>query len=178
MFCKNCGSEVGNDVVFCPKCGKPTSNEKSVKPLGMKWFKFIIYVQLILAFFINLLGAYIVLSGNLYFDGTTNITQSVYRMMPNLRFVDICYAVACILLAVFSVYVRQQLVNYKQQAKYFYILFLALNLGFSLVYKFAVYLVSDINTVDILFLITVIENVLLIFINNIYFKKREHLFVN
>lgn len=34
MFCKNCGSNIGNNVKFCPSCGKPTGVSGSPQPDG------------------------------------------------------------------------------------------------------------------------------------------------
>lgn len=32
MFCKNCGAEIPDNAVVCPKCGVATSSEPKVTP--------------------------------------------------------------------------------------------------------------------------------------------------
>ena len=34
MFCKNCGKEINDNAVICPKCGVPTNNFKGLKKHG------------------------------------------------------------------------------------------------------------------------------------------------
>ena len=178
MFCKNCGSEVDNEVVFCPNCGKLTSNEKDDKPLGMKWIKFIVYVQMIFAFFLNLFSAYRLYSGLIYFDGTRNLSFQVYSLFPSLRYVNLVFAAFSVGIAVFSIFVRQRLVKYRTKAVDLYLIFLGLNLFISLLYYGVTYIASGINTFDTTLLYNITQSLALIFININYFRKRKHLFVN
>ena len=32
MFCKNCGNELSDRAVACPKCGEPTTEKKVINP--------------------------------------------------------------------------------------------------------------------------------------------------
>lgn len=178
MFCRNCGSEIENESVFCPKCGKPTSNDKATKPLGMKWFKFIIYVQLIFAFLLNLFSAYRLYSGLIYFDGTRNMSFQVYSLFPSLRYVNLVFAAFSVGMAVFSIIVRQRLVKFRVKAVNHYLIFLGLNLLISLLYYGVTYLASGINTFDTELLYNITQSLALIFINVDYFRKRKHLFIN
>lgn len=178
MICHNCKSEIADDAKFCPKCGAPIGGITTNKVLGMKWYKFVIYVQLVFAFFMQLLSAYLVLSGNSYFEGNRNITQEIYAIVPSLRYVDIFFGIAGIAMAIFSVYVRQKLVNFKLNAANFYLFFLISSLFITIIYNGLVTIVSGSIAFDSIFFVSSLETILLIYFNNIYFKKRKHLFIN
>ncbi len=178
MICRNCGSNNEDDAVFCSKCGKALDGKSINKPLGMKWFKFIIYVQLILAFFMDLFSAYTIFAGIVYFEGLTNITAQVYSVVPALKLIDMSFAVVCVGMAVFSVYVRQKLVNYRLNAGNFYLFFLAITALSSLLYNGIKFLVSGIDPFSAIFIFSLLETMILLLINFEYFKKRKHLFIN
>ena len=178
MICRNCGSTNEDDAVFCSKCGKTLDGKSINKPLGMKWFKFIIYVQLVLAFFMDLFLAYTIFGGIVYFDGLTNITAQVYSRFPALKFIDISFAVVCVGMAIFSVYIRQKLVNYRLNAGNFYLFFLSVTALASLLYNGLKFLVSGINPFDAIFFFSILETTALLLINFDYFRKRKHLFIN
>jgi len=178
MICRNCGTSNNDDAKFCTKCGETFDSKQINKPLGMKWFKFIIYIQLIIAFLLNLYSAYRLYSGEIYFDGTRYLVDQVYTAFPALRYIDMIFMIVSIGMAVLSIFVRQKLVKYRTNAVKLYLSFLILNGLISLLYCGATSLATGINTFDVNVLRTVVQNLFLFFYSNDYFRKRKHLFVN
>ena len=112
MICNNCNSVNEDNAVFCSKCGEPFDSKSIKKPLGMKWFKFIIYVQLIFMIIMSIMSAYMLMDGYVYYDGPINITQQVYNRAPLMKTIDMIYVIIIIMMTIFTVYVRQQLAKY------------------------------------------------------------------
>ena len=102
----------------------------------------------------------------------------MYGVFPALKLVDTSFAVVCVVMAVFSVYVRQKLVNYRLNAGNFYLFFLAITALSSLLYNGVKYLVSGIDPFSALFIFSLLETMILLLINFDYFRKRKHLFIH
>lgn len=49
MFCKNCGNEVDDKAVACPKCGVAVKEEKKKKAIFKKWWFWVIIGVLVIA---------------------------------------------------------------------------------------------------------------------------------
>ena len=66
MYCKNCGTKLPENAIFCTVCGEPVDNavplpaDPATLPQNtypMKWHKFLIYFQLFAAALISLYNA-------------------------------------------------------------------------------------------------------------------------
>ena len=80
MQCRQCGIELPDTVRFCPACGAkaPDIADQPIptvygpqpipisQPLGMKWFKFVIYAQLFLSALLSLATAFMYATGYQY----------------------------------------------------------------------------------------------------------------
>ena len=97
MFCRFCGSKIPEGGRFCAACGKSVLSEEtefsrtqSGQSQGisgtypMKWFKFVIYVQLFLNIVVLLINAVRCTTGMLYGDDV----YMVYLIFRGLKLVD------------------------------------------------------------------------------------------
>lgn len=173
MFCKNCGTELPDDILYCPVCGTavndtdnvPYEVRKSLEPAHpMKWHKFLIYFQLFLAALISLYNA--VVCFRLVFLDVSGLWDAVYAVS----------GVISVVLAVLALYVRFRLAGFRKNGPKMYILFLGINCVFQ-VLNLLISFGSDLNTVS-----SAIGNlltcVLMLVLTNIYYKKRADMFVN
>ena len=178
MKCQNCGSEISDDIKYCPFCGGLTQNGavqnpessddfghepgivnqtygsnqsgynggytgsqgnyngsytggqggynggynpgyQNAQPLPMKWYKFIIYVQLFLGALSNVINGFMCLTGAHYGSGMADYIYDYYGF--GLRIIDILMGVVSIGLAVIAVLVRQQLARYKKNSPMMYL---------------------------------------------------------
>lgn len=142
---------------------------------GMKWYKFIIYFQLFLAM-ISALG-----SGVTYFTGSQygGNAPLVYAFYGNgLRTLDIFMGITQFALIPLLIYVRQQLKNFKRNAPMLYIVTLSIEFVVILFYVIVAGVIIDASVITSMVSVSIFTNLLMIAINFIYFKKREHLFVH
>lgn len=171
MFCKNCGTELPDDILYCPVCGTavndtdnvPYEVRKSLEPAHpMKWHKFLIYFQLFAAAIINAVNAVGYFAG--FFAGNV---------------FDILYGVLSVVLAVLAIYARFRLAGFRKNGPKMYTLFLCITCVLEILYLVFI-IVSDgsdlyavSSAVSSLFL-----KALTLVLTNIYYKKRADLFVN
>lgn len=192
MICRFCGSDIPEGEKVCGACGKAvegveTQAEKveTVQPISelpMKWFKFIIYVQLFLSALLLVFSSVVKITGVEY----GGYAEYFYRYCPALQPLDIGYALIILVLAVLAIVVRQKLAHYKAGAPKLYIIYFAITGIVELAYllvQFAVGSAAERIQMDTGLLISQIWGVVLqcgiwIPINYVYFKKRKHLFVN
>ena len=207
MFCPSCGSQVPDESKFCPSCGAsfnsaaqsaatPQPTEAPVPgaapvpappvpgaaPAGaaapeMKWYKFIIWVQLFLSA-LSLVGTGIMLlTGTHYGDAKA----LVYMVYGGLQAADIIFAIVFIALAVCCIIVRMNLAKFKKGAPTQYLILLGANIAAQLVYALALAAITQINVfqaMDSSTVAQIITSVVMIALSKIYFDKREHLFTN
>lgn len=146
--------------------------------MPMKWFKFIIYVQLFLAALSSVIMGIQMLTGNIYNVFGYNASAFVYMAYPGLKPVDVIFGILFLGLAAAAILVRQKLANYKTGAPKTYLSFLILSLALNFVYGMLASLITGENLFSATLVIQIIWNIVLIALNSIYFKKREHLFCN
>ena len=93
QICRRCGTVLPEGSLFCPECGCQVSGQPEMAPVWqepglvrppLKWFKFIIYVQLFLSALGNLVAG-IQLLTRLAYGG---LWASIYTFYPALRPVD------------------------------------------------------------------------------------------
>ncbi|MBQ9047378.1 MAG: zinc-ribbon domain-containing protein [Solobacterium sp.] len=131
-----------------------------VKPIGMKWYKFLIWFALIFGALMSLVAAY------RYITDPGGVIEKVY-------------GVCLIGLAVLAIAAEISLVRYERKGPKLYltllILYGVLNVFYNLCEAYTTGVFSRDTTMDIVG--TVIATVIMLMLNKIYFDKRRHLFI-
>lgn len=148
----------------------------------MKWYKFIIYIQLFLSAIASLVSAAAYFIGGYY----SGLADQVYASYKGLKALDICMAIVCLALAIFAILVRQGLAHFKTKAPIKYLIFLGLTIASQAIYYIAVTLIINASAANASvslqtnssLIMSIIINIIMILINKIYFDKRAELFVN
>ncbi len=184
---------MNDDDSFCPSCGQPVYREQSnpndynltsrqdwnnqsqrLTAMPMKWFKFVIWVQLFLSALSWLDKGFLLLTGTAYGD----YTESLYIYYGGLKVVDILFGLLSIAFAVAAVYVRFQLSGFKRNGPKFYLYLLLASIGISLVYLILTSLILGTLTATVSAVSSILTSCLMYTLSRTYFKKRELLFVN
>ncbi|MBP3621730.1 MAG: zinc ribbon domain-containing protein [Lachnospiraceae bacterium] len=157
--------------------------QNSYQPqLGMKWYKFVIYFLLFLSAILNLFGGIAIMTGAHYTDSTgENYADWIYDVFSGLKAIDIIMGVICIALAIYALFVRAMLAEYKQIGPKLFIAMYAIDIVTMLIYAILVACVTSLSIGDVMTIIDikdVVINIFWIVINKIYFDNRKHLFVN
>lgn len=185
-FCQYCGSEIPDDSNFCPNCGatqdvqqngfQPNSNMYDTQhvELPMNWYKFLIYFALFLGAISNAYTGIQMLTGA-HYEGSATY---VYAFYSSLKVIDIVVGIACIGLAVLAIVVRQKLANFKSDGPRFLTILYVASIAVSLIYILLITIVVGNGVFNISNVASVISSGAMIFVNKIYFEKRQHLFVN
>lgn len=200
-FCRTCGAEIPrteeNEVppIDSTIYGVPPGGSFGAPPFGappfggsagyftpMRWYKFLIYFALFAGAVLNTFSAFTYLAGMAYVDELgNNVTSLQYEAYPLLQLIDIVYGILLLGVAAFGIYTRFALALYKKSGPMTLFVFYGVSAGISLLREIAcAILVGNIGDPLTIasFAITVLANVILIVLNNIYFEKRSHLFVN
>lgn len=151
---------------------------KSHPDVGMNWFKFIIFVQLIVSAVSLLITGIRAISGNHYMDEGIDYSDFVYAFSPGLKAIDVIFGLVCIGMAAFALFVRFQLAGYKAKGPKMYLMFLVINIVITVIYIISASSVIGKFTLDTQTGTQIITSIVLIFANITYFKNREHLFIN
>ena len=144
--------------------------------MPMKWFKFLIYFTLFASAFLNVINGIRLITGAQY-EGSADL---VYSMYEGLKTVDMLVGVLAIALAFLAVYTRIRLAGYYENGPklltIFYIAIAAIN--FVNIIGYAMILPEEIiKTLNFSSLAgQIVTSIVLIIANNVYFKKRAHLF--
>ena len=204
--CPSCGATIGVPAQEAPVTPEPEpttppipgappvpgatqyeSNASYPVPVGavaappMKWYKFVIWVQLFLSA-LSLAGTGVMLlTGAQYMTEYGNAKDLVYTFYAGLQVVDIVFAVVFIALAVFAIVVRMNLAKFKRGATNQYLAFLGGNIVAQILYLVALAIVTQVGPLEALDSSTVIQlvsSVVMIVLSKIYFDRRAHLFTN
>lgn len=174
--CPKCGAQADSGSLYCPACGAQLNLSPVPElPKKMKWFRFIIYFQLIASAFLGVLNSVLCFAGM----HNARVSDTVYGMYPALRSVDLAFAVCSLVLAVFALYVRQQLAHYRKNAPKKYMLYLAAIWVCSLFYNIAAgtvlgkpFLFIDDSFIELIAVAALLK------VSMDYFKNRAHLFTD
>jgi len=197
-FCSNCGT------VFAAQQPNPTHpnygqqpgynqqvgyNQQPPQPnfvdMPMKWHKFLIYFSLWASGISNILVGIMYLSGKWYdFVNGEGASSIVYNVIDGLKTVDIMYGMFAIALGVFAIFTRFQLAGFKATAPKMLTALYAGTAVISLIYFLAASSIiekasgglADFDNSGML--ASILGTVVGIVINTIYYKKRQHMFVN
>lgn len=207
MFCPNCGKQVSDDARFCPSCGgalspagptppapgpvppspatgnapapypSPTQPPTFAPEQGMKWFKFIIWVQLFLSALILLGQAFQFFTGSLYGDSA----RFVYALYDGLKTADVIMGIVSVAMAGTAIYVRMELAGFKRDAPMHYLVYLGAGVLAPLIYLVLASVISGIPIEQMMnasSLGSVVGGLIMIVVNKVYFDRRAQLFVN
>ena len=88
MFCQKCGKQLLENTQRCPYCGEDLQAAQTPaaaqQPMKMKWFKFVIWVQLFLAALSSLYTAFSLFTGSAYLGSA----DTIYSYYPGLKASD------------------------------------------------------------------------------------------
>lgn len=157
---------------FRPYCPPPEAPKTPEHP--MRWFKFIIYVQLFLSALGYLWDFVCYLSGIHYGEDA----ELVYKAFPGIDVLDMGMALLCLGMAVFAIVVRVQLAKFKRTGPMLLQIFLAVGISMTLAYLVAAIIITRQNLVTVSTVSSIIALLVMLVCNFIYFGRRKDLFVN
>ena len=146
----------------------------------MAWFKFLIYFMLFANAAINIFTAVTYLTGSVYLgeDMTMSDVEALYMFYPTAKMIDVIYGVLLIALAAYAIFTRFQLSGFKRRGPFLFILMYVLNLVIGLLYSISIMFTFETGLLGFIsFVPSIITSVVMIFVNVVYFRKREELFV-
>ncbi|MCI7730357.1 zinc-ribbon domain-containing protein [Enorma burkinafasonensis] len=146
-------------------------------PLGMKWFKFIIWFQLFAAA-LQAAGQAIVSFTGMQYEGHAEL---VYHIYGGLRVLDIGMGICMVAFAAAAIFIRFELAGFKRDAPLHYLIFFGANLVIAVLYVLLGSLMLGeglFGMIDAQFIGSMFGYALLIVVNKIYFDKRKALFCN
>lgn len=142
----------------------------------MKWYNFVIYVQLFLSAIVCAVNGVNYCSGSHY---GSEAAKYVYAYYGNgLRMLDLLMGVSSLALAVLAIVVRQKLKNFKADGPKWYINLLALSIIQVVLYIILVYMITSVMALDSTLTANLVVSVVMLFANKKYFDNRMDLFVN
>lgn len=192
MYCSRCGENNENGARFCRKCGAPLMQSQNYTQMnengqmntqinvqttqGMKWYKFIIYVQLFIMAFSEVVNVFQFFGKNKYGDST----EWLYLIGSSLKVLDMIDCIVGIGIAVAAIIIRMQLAHFKRGASQNYLVLLLVQtirltiylIGVSIIFKYL-----DLTYYSVVSVLAVIEMVVMLIINYSYFGKRKQYFV-
>lgn len=201
-FCPSCGAKVAREgQTFCEECGsrldtetEPSATvfdrayESSTVLRPMKWYNFVVYFLLFAGSAVNLVNAFLYLSGRYVYDYAVTSGLSVavrngtdvYAEFPSLRILDVAYGIVLALMAAYALFVRGMLVRYKKEGPKLFLLYYIAGFVFSAIVTAGSTVITggSIYSVIAALVISAIESAVLVLLNYIYFKKRSAMFIN
>ena len=151
--------------------------------LGMKWYKFIIYVQLFLSALTGLVNGIKYKTGSVY--GNASERETIYAWFPSMKTVSTITGILMLAAAVVAIIARQKLAGFKHDGPMFYYITCGISIGASLIYCIAAY--SELSKYSWLVdtssylagsIIGILISVGLLIANIIYFGHRKDMFTN
>ena len=154
------------------------------RDLPMNWHKFLVYFCLWAGAIINFLSGITSVGGGQY-ESYGVSADMIYSYFRGLKTADVIYGIALIGIAAFGFYTAYNLLKMKKGAPKLLLILYAVVAAVSVIYTIAVIVIIkgsyariDTSSITASASTSVIISVIMIIINNIYYKKREHLFVN
>ena len=151
-------------------------NHPPQKMLGMRWYNFIVKIQLWLFMLAALSYSGQFFSGHIYGE----YTSVIYERFPIARIVDNCFGVLMLLLIVFAFITRRKLIQFEWTGVIYFLSLPILSILLTNLYPFVVCLMLNGSVKDFVNFTFLIERLIFtavyIALNNIYFRKRKQLF--
>lgn len=152
--------------------------------LGMKWFKFIIYFQLVVGAILYFSNGVQLLTGTIYSKNGQNLSSFIYKLIPALKTQDVIIGILYILLAVFALISDVSLSKYKKFAPILYLTYLASGIVITIIYLISISMITNNHGINYNpfsnsnIISNLVGCIVLLICNISYFKNRKHLFVN
>lgn len=177
-ICGACGAAIDEGGRFCPVCGKPVDRIDTAPSKSMKWYKFVIWVQLFLSALVNLGTGIRYLSGMAYGE----VSSTVYYLYSGLKPLDILMGLLSIAAAVLAIFVRQSLARYKKSGPGLYYIYWVFGFAYNLIYLIGLKIVGVLDLIGsqigVQFGVMIAMSVVMLVLNVMYFTKRANMFVN
>ena len=162
-----------------PVYAPSATNEVNEPPLGMSWYKFLIYFGLFAAAVINIMYGFCYMSGGIYFaqsngDISAELVYGYYG--AGLRVLDVVYGFFLVAFAILAIVVRQKLAHYEPDSLKFIKIYYSLSCGAPFLYAILLFGITGLS-LDVQDVILVLGSGGILFWNIKYFEKRAHLFV-
>ncbi|CDC92086.1 putative uncharacterized protein [Firmicutes bacterium CAG:227] len=142
--------------------------------LPMRWYKFVIWVQLFLNALLNIVSGIMTMTGAHYQGHAT----AVYMVCGSLKGLDIVIGIMMLVLAGGAIWVRQMLSKFQKMGPTAYVILLASNGIVSLIYAIMVSAITRLNAFSATVISQIVAIIALCICNYIYFNKRKSMFVN
>lgn len=144
---------------------------------NMKWFKFMIYFGLFAGAIYNVYVAITQFTG-LEYKLADLSPELVYSFFPTLKIIDICYGILALILACFLIFIRFRLARFKENAPRLLYAVYILNFIITLIYCIVASVILQESVFGAFEIVYLIEEVIMLMINFIYFRRRNYLFIN
>ena len=159
---------------------QPIQSQIRQKPLGMKWFKFLIYFQLFAASLVSLLTGVFLFIGKIYTGASAEEVELLYMYFPNLKIFNLCMGVVYVVLCILYLITRFMLSGYRKAGP---AMLIAMYVGSFLISVLLVLITLQlvggvVYEINVTTIASVVTSIIMIVCNIIYFKKRKHLFIN
>lgn len=160
---------------------QPTNNsetqdkpaEKEAEAYGMKWYNFLIYFSLFASAVLNAISAIMYFTGAFY-GGSADL---VYDAFPGLQEIDVVCGMAFVCLAVMALVTRSALYWNKRKGPKLLCALYILNAVVGVLYAVVASAVTGQMLFDGSIVITLVSSIVMLIVNNIYFKKRKDMFI-
>lgn len=154
-----------------------TVEATSLSIRGMKWFKFIVNIQLWLAIAMSFVNGINYISGSIYGE----YKDSFYKNLPGAEAISIGYGIFLLALAVYFFYTRRKLVNYEFDAPQKLHIAYIINIIHPLAFVFLMCVISGLPFSEWITESQIVQSLsvfVLLIINIKYFDNRKNVFVN
>lgn len=145
----------------------------------MKWYKFLIYVSLILSGTLNIVGGVINIMGGIGWmkTGTPDgLSAAVTEVYGPLTIMNMIFGVLFIAQGVYAMIVRQKLAGYRKGAPKHLLMLYVITFIMNGIYQIAAAMITGQSVLQIADITSMVMAVIMVVANKVYFDKREHLF--
>lgn len=138
----------------------------------MKWYWFIVHVQLFLSALSFMINGFMYLSGSIYGDQAA----ALYEAYPGFALLDKCYGIFALGMAVLAFFTRGKLRDFRRGADRQLILYYILSLAGTIVYIAVEMILVGQNLITADLIMSIVISLFMILVNMYYFRRRKHLF--
>lgn len=148
---------------------------KDGKPVGMAWFKFVVFVQLFAYMIFDVFDSYKIFSGKVY--DSAEAAAEIYKNFGGLQIIDYTVAGALILFVIAALVIRSGLAKFKKGAPTMYLAYLLIRVLFIIAQPIAYRInIGPTYEFKMTSLISIAFGLVMFSWNFVYFGKRRHLF--
>lgn len=178
MICERCGTEISSGDSKCYSCGAAVPGaEKALAQsdkMPMKWYCVLAYFGLWVSGLVTIINGYLLFSGG-HIIGDT---ETFYEMFNGLQTADIVMGLVSMAAGLFGFVTASCLIAMKSFAPKMVPIYYAVNLVSNIIYSIIYSSIIKMSAFNVNFIVELIITAVFMVVNIIYFKKRDHLFVN